>query len=318
MTMTELLPLEALASVFLRADALEAGYKDREIASLVRGGEWHRLRRGAYVLTEIWQQAGQGERHALMARAVVKQAKTDGVLSHVSALPEFAAPLWNLQLDTVHLTRRDQRSGRAEAGVRQHRGLLLPEDVCVRRGVEVTSATRTAIDITTVTTAEASLAVVNHLLHAALTTVDEIRARYAPMERNPFTLRTDLVLRLADGRIESVGESRFFFQCYRAGLPAPEPQYVICDTQGREVARLDFAWPEHRLWIEFDGRAKYTQHARPGETVADVVLREKRREDLVRELTGWRCIRVTWADLENPARLFARIRAALPGDTSVA
>ena len=56
--MTELLPLEALASVFLRADALEAGYKDREIASLVRGGEWHRLRRGAYALTEIWRQAG--------------------------------------------------------------------------------------------------------------------------------------------------------------------------------------------------------------------------------------------------------------------
>jgi hypothetical protein len=49
-----------------------------------------------------------------------------------------------------------------------------------------------------------------------------------------------------------------------------------------------------------------------------VVLREKRREDRVRELTGWRCIRVTWADLENPARLVARIRAALLGGTSVA
>ena len=34
-------------------------------------------------------------------------------------------------------------------------------------------------------------------------------------------------------------------------------------------------------------------------------------EDLVRELTGWICIRVTWADLADPARLAARIRAAL-------
>ena len=32
-----------------------------------------------------------------MARAVIKQAKADGVLSHVSALPEYAAPLWNVR-----------------------------------------------------------------------------------------------------------------------------------------------------------------------------------------------------------------------------
>ena len=283
--MTELLPLEALASVFL-ADALEAGYKDREIASLVRGGEWHRLRRGAYVLTEIWRQAGQGERHALMARAVIKQAKADGVLSHVSALPEYAAPLWNLQLDTVHLTRRDQRSGRAEAGVRQHRGLLLPEDVCVRRGVEVTSATRTAIDITTVTTAESSLAVVNHLLHDALTTIEEVRARYAPMERNPFTLRTDLVLRLADGRIESVGESRFFFQCYRAGYRRPAPVRHPRPTGARDrTARLRLA---RAPTVDRVRRRRSTP------STLDPVNGDRRRAareasgDLVRELTGWR------------------------------
>jgi hypothetical protein len=31
-------------------------------------------------------------------------------------------------------------------------------------------------------------------------------------------------------------------------------------------------------------------------------------------LTGWRCIRITWADLLNPGRTAARIRAVLAGE----
>jgi hypothetical protein len=36
----------------------------------------------------------------------------------------------------------------------------------------------------------------------------------------------------------------------------------------------------------------------------------------VRELTGWTCIRVTWTDLNDPARLADRIRAAMRGRVS--
>ncbi len=42
-----------------------------------------------------------------------------------------------------------------------------------------------------------------------------------------------------------------------------------------------------------------------------MVFREKRREDRIRELTGWRCFRITWHDLGDPGRLAARIRAFL-------
>jgi len=43
------------------------------------------------------------------------------------------------------------------------------------------------------------------------------------------------------------------------------------------------------------------------------VFREKKREDLIRAVTGWRCIRITWIDLEHPERTAARIRAVLAG-----
>lgn len=304
-------PIDTAGSVFLRSEALAAGYREREITRLVSSGEWHRLRRGAYVATAVWQQADELQRHGLLATAVVKQARTEVVLSHVSALPAYDAPLWNLRLDLVHVTRTDRRAGRHEAGVRQHQGVLIPGDVIEWQGLKVTSPTRTALDITTVAGTEESLCVVNHLLHTGLTTLEEMARRYESMSRNPYTLRTDLVMRLAEPRMESVGESRSHFLFWRHGLPAPQPQFVVRDLLGREVARLDFAWPEYGVWLEFDGREKYTKYLRQGESTTAAVLREKRREDRVRELTGWRCIRITWADLLDPAGTAARIRAVL-------
>lgn len=118
------------------------------------------------------------------------------------------------------------------------------------------------------------------------------------------------MLRLAHPRIESVGETRTLFCCWSQGLPAPEPQWIVSE-HGREIARLDFAWPELGVWLEFDGRQKYVKFLREGETVTDAVLREKRREERIAELTGWRCIRITWADLADPVRLAARLRAFL-------
>ena len=94
------------------------------------------------------------------------------------------------------------------------------------------------------------------------------------MHHDPFTLRTDVVLRLADARIESVGESRTAFLCWRSGIPSPVPQWQVFGD-GRLVARLDFAWPELDAWLEFDGREKYVKFLRPGDSVTDAVLREK-------------------------------------------
>ena len=72
---------------------------------------------------------------------------------------------------------------------------------------------------------------------------------------------------------------------------------------------VDFAWPELGLFLEFDGKIKYQKLLKEGESPSDVVIREKRREELVCRLTGWRCIRIVWADLYRPERTAANIRA---------
>lgn len=308
--------------VFTRKEALAVGYHDRAIALLVRSGHWVRVRRGAYVLGEGWSALSANERYAVLCRAVVRQANTDVVLSHLSSANEYGSPLWNCDLANVHLTRRDERAGRAEAGVVQHRGVIaaidkdgpdghesLADDVEVRNGVAVMSATRTALELTTLLDVEHALVEIDYLLHNGHTTIEKLRARYEAMVFWPRTLTTDLVLRLADGRSESVGETRARFLCWAQHLPAPVPNYPILDSRGVEVARVDLAWPDLGVFLEFDGKVKYQALLRDGESVVDCVLREKQRESMICEMTNWRCIRIVWADLYRPEEVASRIRA---------
>ena len=69
--------------------------------------------------------------------------------------------------------------------------------------------------------------------------------------------------------------------------------------RGRGVYAQAFCVKRPDLPVEEEGR------------LHDAVLREKRREDEIRELTGWRVIRLTWADLQHPERTIRRLRSLL-------
>jgi len=94
-------------------------------------------------------------------------------------------------------------------------------------------------------------------------------------------------------------------------VPRPQQQHEIFHPDGRLAARTDWAWPELGVIGEFDGTVKYHRFRRPDETIEQAVLREKRREEMIVELTGWRCIRLIWADLFVPAVTAQRIRNVL-------
>ena len=298
------------APLWLRRELMAHGWNDRAIAVALRRGDLHRIRHGAYTSNADWQVLSPADRHLLAVRAVVRQAGTDMIASHASAAVAHGAPTWGLPLDWVSVTRRDGRTGRRAAGVRQHRGLVRNGDVGEVGSIAVTSPTRAALEVTMVAGSEASLVVINHLLHVGATTLEDVRSRYAlGIDRWSFTLRTELVLQRTQPLCESVGESRFWHFCHLRNLPIPVPQHVVRDDSGEVVARLDFAWPDLGVFVEFDGMTKYRTPI-ASEDPVDVVLREKLREDRVRELTGWICVRVTWSDLADRPRLEARLRRA--------
>ena len=71
---------------------------------------------------ETWEARTREADTSLLSRLAYEFARTDVVLSHVSAAVVHGAPLWDLSLQEVHLTRTDRRGGRREVGVVQHRG----------------------------------------------------------------------------------------------------------------------------------------------------------------------------------------------------
>jgi very-short-patch-repair endonuclease len=89
---------------------------------------------------------------------------------------------------------------------------------------------------------------------------------------------------------------------HRSRLPRPVAQHTVRNGGGF-VARVDFAWPEQRVAVEYEG-------AWHGER--QNVAKDRGRLNRL-TAAGWRVVFVTAADLHRPERLIARIAAALAG-----
>ncbi len=298
-------------AVVLRRELLQEGFTDNQIQALVRRGQLHRVRHGSYVDGALWCSLDELDRYRVLVRAVLRRAHPSAVATHVSSAVERRVPVWGIPLDEVHVTRTDGRSGRREAGISHHRGELGEEHVEVVNDIRISVAARCAVEVTTMTTVEPALVAINGLMHDGHLTPEQLSEQVDAFKHWPGTLTATIVQRLADPRIESVAESRTLFLCWDQHLPRPEVQIPILDEFGHEFAYTDFGWPDRGVFLEFDGRIKYQQHRRPGESLEDFVMREKRREERICQLTGWVCIRITWADLAHPTRTAARIRRIL-------
>lgn len=293
--------------VLLRSEALAAGIDDKALRRLIRTGALVRIRQGAYALQPMWDQADGVRRQELLTIAVLRQYGDHVALSHASAVVAYGMPTWGLDLSDVHLTHLEG-GGRKTSKIVHHHGTCLVNDMSRWRGGWITSPTRTVLDVAMTARPEAAVVVASELLRQELTTMPAIVQLDATRAKWPHSLGTHVVIHLADGRYESVGEARSAYFFWAWGLPRPIPQWRVYRLNGSLLARVDFAWPKYRLFCEFDGRIKYTRLRREDETIEDVVMREKKREEMIHELTGWRMIRITWADLANPEATVARIR----------
>ncbi|MDI5980132.1 endonuclease domain-containing protein [Amycolatopsis magusensis] len=112
--------------------------------------------------------------------------------------------------------------------------------------------------------------------------------------------RARFLVDLATGLAESPPESWTLLLIVDAGWPPPQPQFVVANLAGRELYRLDLAWPEARVAVEYDGHAAHEDRQEQD------ALRD---EDLRRR--GWTLIHLTAADLREPGRFLSDLHAAL-------
>jgi hypothetical protein len=291
----------------LRREALDEGWSDGELDRLVRAGELARLRRGAYVDSVLPIDAA--ERHRLLVRATLAALRRPAVVSHQSAAVLLGLPLWDVALDRVHVTRVPPAWTDRSGVMCCHVARLRDDEIVEIDGVPVTSPVRTALDLARSLRHEAAVVTLDAALHNGLLTHEALRTRLFDIAGTPGSRSAARAVRAADGRSASVGESRSRVILTRWKLAPSALQFEVRSPLGAVIGRTDFAWEQHGLVGEFDGRVKYGRLLRPGQDPGDAVFAEKQREDAIRD-EGWGVVRWIWGDLERPDRFAARVRRA--------
>lgn len=302
--------LVAEQGYFLTRDALQSGVSEPALYRAVRAGRIVRVRHGTYSLPLAWAAASQSERHITTVRSVLARSGAGLVTSHATSAVLHTDDWWGLDLTNVHVT-RPGRAERRHAGVVHHRNELGDDDVTTVRGIVTTTPARAAIEVACGVDAERALVLMNALLRSGQTSHAGLRTVAQTAEQWPGALGVRVPLALSTGATGSVGEDRTLFHFWRAGIPRPQLQFPVHDGGTEPFAHLDFWWEEQRLAGEFDGRVKYGRLLKPGQSLADVVMAEKAREDRVREVLDCRFVRIIWADLARPSIFYPRLRQKL-------
>jgi very-short-patch-repair endonuclease len=163
-----------------------------------------------------------------------------------------------------------------------------------------TSRTRTALDLIRRGPLDDAVALLDRLVRARVVDLETVRTAAHTLPRGRGSRQAREVARLADGLAESPRETRLRLLLHRSGLPQPVAQFRVVHD-GRFVAKVDFAYPEARLAIEYDGE----WHGEPGQLHRD-------RQRMNRLLGArWRILFFTAADLYAPEGLLDRIAAEI-------
>ena len=296
---------------FTRAEAREAGYDDRAVTRMVRRRVWLRLRRGAYVFCDEWAPLDAVGRHRIRSAAVLRSLGDAVALSHVSGVIAHGIDIWSQDLRRVHVTRLDGAAGRVEGDVVHHEGFCLDGEVADTGGGRALLAERCTLEAASRGSDEAALCLLDSGLRAGAFDSEALAASYDLLQQWPFMRHLGRIVPMADGHSGSVGESRGRWLFHVGRIPPPVLQLRIERVDGTVAGICDWAWPEHRELGEFDGKVKYGRLLRPGQTAADAVFEEKRREDEIPELSGCQMFRLVWDDYNVPERTLARVRRAL-------
>jgi very-short-patch-repair endonuclease len=260
----------------------------------LRSAAWQRLFRDVYACTTL------EITHEVRAVAAARLLLPGAVVSGRSAAVLWGVDAAGVERD-VELTVPSGSSACNIPGIRVRRRDLDPAAVRLRRRARTTTPEATAVDVGREREAlDESVAVVDALVVAGTVGLQEVR-RAAQIASGPGCRRARRVAELADGLAGSPQETRLRLLMNSSRLPRPVAQHVVRDADGRFVARVDFAWPEQRLALEYEG----AWHGQPQQVAKD-------RARLNRlTACGWRVVFVTAADLRDPIRLIARIAAAL-------
>jgi hypothetical protein len=177
--------------------------------------------------------------------------------------------------------------------VHVHIAQLRSEDIGFVQDIPVTSAARSAVDISRRVSFLEGLVVTDGAVRRRVA-----RTALGSVVRHQWTWpgirRAAIAVRHADGRAESPLESVVRGRFIELRLPLPDLQVNVYDEVGF-IGRVDFDLSAYNTVGEADGRVKYLE---------DELWREKLRQERLED-TGREVIRWTWRSAHAPDEEFA-------------
>lgn len=220
-----------------------------------------------------------------------------------------AAALWGADVlvrgEPIEITVPKSTRFRTPSGLTVVRSALPPEDIAQRAGIPVTTPRRTAFDLARRLPLIEAVVAVDAMLAARLISRGTVSAFIRDGRYWPGLPQLRKVAMLCDPGAESPMETRLRMILIAGRLPWPVTQYEVRDESGLFVARLDLAYPEHKLGIEYEG----DHHRR-----REAFQRDLRRINALRAC-GWTVLRFAAMDIyREPRKVIATVRAALKVD----
>ncbi|MCP2259353.1 Protein of unknown function (DUF559) [Streptoalloteichus tenebrarius] len=204
----------------------------------------------------------------------------------------------------IHVTVPYTRYPRRRPGLCLRQGPICEEDVVELAGLRVFALDQVIAELLRRDGDATALACLDQALGALASPYRErfratVRARLARRTDRRGVARAELLLDLGTGLPESPRESALLLTVVDAGFPVPVPQHEVFDLDGNAGYRPDFAWPELRIALEYDGYAAHEDRAE-ADAARDAWLAGR----------GWMTIRARAEDLRDPRRLLDEIARA--------
>ena len=271
-----------------------------QVRRRVRTGRWFRE------LPGVWRMSWAEPSWIQKVWCAALWAGPGTCLSH-----RTAAKLWDLdasELDKVELTGETRRRKHRDWLV-CHRTAPIPRQMQrIRKGVPLTSPARTLVDLGAVCDDVALEQAMEHAFRRRISSVNEVHhaLRWLPNEWKPGTRRVARVLEqgVFSPKMHSELERQALRLFRRLRLPEPICQYEVA-ADDLVLGFVDFAWPKAKVIVEAEG---FEFHSG----------REVWESDIDRynamTLRGWKVLRLTHSDLQDPSRpLFRELKALLLG-----
>jgi very-short-patch-repair endonuclease len=234
--------------VFTFVEAASVGFSARQREVRIRSGRWELRYPGVYAMAGV-PRSWRGD-----LLAACRAATGLAVASHRSgaALRELPGG----RTDLTEITCKRWKRARADGLVVHETKLLDPVDVDCVDGIPTASVEQTLLGLAAVVPDTVLEMAVDRALSKKLTTVallERFVNRKGKRGRNGVGILREVVRGLDPlaGVPESAMETKLKQLLRRNNLPLPEFQYEIWH-EGRFVARVDAAYPEHRIAIEYD------------------------------------------------------------------